>query len=236
METQNKDLLYSRINCPILKTVKFSSDGRSQVWCSATVREHVKCFSIEPALGGLRDVRVWFCSTWAHLETVRDRRKDGKWRWSGGMAESRYHRHSRSDNDQLLFTISPSEEVRDEGEAGGTHRGNHLIKGRPPARPIIPRIPQYLTLNKSMWRGYICKKCSATDIPIQNSTRSRQISAWRSVISHDTFRRAFLEAAVSWRVPGVKRRKDEGFNQSESGHGRPARERPFALPQLQSFG
>lgn len=35
------------------------------------------------------------------------------------MAEGRYHRHSRSDNKLLLFTISPSEEVRDEGEVAG---------------------------------------------------------------------------------------------------------------------
>lgn len=35
------------------------------------------------------------------------------------MAEGRYHRHSRSDSKLLLFTISPSEEVRDEGEAAG---------------------------------------------------------------------------------------------------------------------
>lgn len=65
---------------------------------------------------------------------------DGKWRWVGGTAESRYHHHARSDNNQLLFTISFSEEVEGGGREGGRHRGNHLTKGWPPARLIIPRI------------------------------------------------------------------------------------------------
>lgn len=46
-----------------------------------------------------------------------------------GRAESSYHPHSRSDNIQLLFTISPSEEVKMRGT-----RGNHLIKAGPPAQ------------------------------------------------------------------------------------------------------
>lgn len=216
---------------------------------SATVHARVKCFNIEPFLRGLTDVTECLCTIWAHLETVSDHRKDGKWRWSGGMAESRYHHHTRSDNNQLLFTISPSEEVRHEGEAGGTHWGNHLIKGQPPAWLIIPRIPQFLLVWPSTkaceevisprnvsWMWKEIKHHLSTSYMNPNWTGRRRISARRSVIIHDTFRRAFLEAAVSWRVPGVKQWKDERFNQSESGHGRPARERPFALPQLQSFG
>lgn len=56
---------------------------------------------IQPALKGLIDLGEGFCTTWAHLE-------DGKRRCSWDMAET--------DNNQLLFTISPSEWVRDEGE------------------------------------------------------------------------------------------------------------------------
>lgn len=65
-----------------------------------------------------------------------------------------------------------------------------------------------MTLNKGMQRGLISPRCrligakgdkaAFIQYTYASKTAARwQISAWRSVIAHDTSRRAFLEAAVS---------------------------------------
>lgn len=97
-----------------------------------------------------------FYSTWPHLETVTAHEMDGKWRWVGGTAETRYHHHTRSDNNQPLFTIRFIEEVKGGGEGG--HRGNHLTEGWPPAWLIIPRMLLAWPSAKAREGVLFCKK------------------------------------------------------------------------------